>query len=120
MSKYIDGFLLPLPKDKIKDYREVASNCSALWKEHGALEYIEAVGDDLEIKDQVSFSTLAGTATEETVVFAYIVYESREHRDEVNAKVFADPRLHAMFDPENPLFDCKRMACGGFKVIVSA
>ena len=120
MSKYIDGFVLPLPKDKIESYREVATKCAAIWKEHGALEYIEAVGDDLEIKDQVSFSTLAGTASEETVVFAYIVYESREHRDAVNAKVFADPRLHAMFDPENPLFDCKRMACGGFKVIVSA
>ncbi len=119
MSKYIDGFVLPLPKEKIEAYQAVSSKCGAIWKEHGALEYIEAVGDDLEIKDQVSFSTLAGAAPEETVVFAYIVYESREHRDAVNAKVFADPRLHAMFDPENPLFDCKRMACGGFKSIVS-
>lgn len=119
MSKYIDGFLLPFPKDKIESYREVAAKCGAIWKEHGALEYIEAVGEDLEIKDQVSFSTLTGTSPGETVVFAYIVDESREHRDGVNTKVFADPRLHAMFDPENPLFDCKRMACGGFKVIVS-
>jgi len=120
MSKYIDGFVLPLPKDKIDAYQEIATKCGAIWKEHGALEYIEAVGDDLDIKDQVSFRTLAGSSPEETVVFAYIVYESREQRDAVNAKVFADPRLHALFDPENPLLDCKRMACGGFKVIVSA
>lgn len=120
MSKYIDGFVLPLPKGKIEAYQNVSAKCGAIWKEHGALEYIEAVGDDLEIKDQVSFSTLAGASPHETVVFAYIVYESREHRDAVNAKVFADPRLHAMFDPENPLFDCKRMACGGFRVIVTA
>ena len=120
MSKYIDGFVLPLPKDKIEAYQNVAAKCGAIWKEHGALEYIEAVGDDLEIKDQLSFTTLAGTSPGETVVFAYIVYESREHRDEVNARVFADPRLHEMFDPENPLFECKRMASGGFKVIVTA
>ena len=120
MSKYIDGFVLPLPKDKIEAYQNVAAKCGAIWKEHGALEYIEAVGDDLEIKDQLSFTTLAATSPGETVVFAYIVYESREHRDEVNARVFADPRLHEMFDPENPLIDCKRMATGGFKVIVTA
>lgn len=120
MSKYIDGFVLPLPKEKIAAYQAVATQCGAIWKEHGALEYIEAVGDDLDIKDQVSFRTLAGTSPDETVVFAYIVYESREHRDAVNAKVFADPRLHALFDPADPNFDCKRMACGGFKTIVSA
>jgi uncharacterized protein YbaA (DUF1428 family) len=119
MSKYIDGFVLPLPKDKIVLYQEISTKCGAIWKEHGALEYVESVGDDLDIKDQVSFSTLAGAGSDETVVFAYIVYQSREHRDAVNAKVFADPRLHAMFDPENPLFECKRMASGGFKTIVS-
>lgn len=118
MSRYIDGFVLPLPKDKIEFYQAVATKCGAIWKEHGALEYIEAVGDDLDIKDLISFRTLAGTSPEETVVFAYIVYESREHRDAVNAKVFADPRLHALFDPADPTFDCKRMACGGFKSIV--
>lgn len=118
MSKYIDGFVLPLPKDKIEAYREISSKCGAIWKEYGALEYIEAVGDDLDVKEMVPFPALAGASQEETVVFAYIVYESREHRDAVNAKVMADPRLHSFFDPENPLFDCKRMACGGFKAIV--
>ncbi len=119
MSKYIDGFVLPLPKDKVEAYQAVAGKCGAIWKEHGALEYIEAVGDDLDIKDMVPFTSLAGTSPEETVVFAYIVFESREHRDAVNAKVFADPRLHELFDPENPLMDCKRMAWGGFRTIVS-
>ncbi len=118
MSKYIDGFVLPLAKDKIEAYQEISSKCGAIWKEHGALEYHEAVGDDLDVKDMLPFPTLAGASSEETVIFAYIVYESREHRDAVNAKVMADPRLHEMFDPENPLFDCKRMASGGFKSIV--
>ncbi len=118
MSKYIDGFVLPLSTDKIDSYREVAAKCGAIWREHGALEYIEAVGDDLNAKDMLPFPKLAGTSPEETVVFAYIVYESREHRDIVNAKVMADPRLHETCNPENPLFDCKRMACGGFKTIV--
>ena len=120
MSKYIDGFIIPLPKDKIEVYWEIATKASAIWKEHGALEYIEAVGDDLDVKDQVSFTTLAGAEKEETVVFAYIVYESREHRDAVNAKVFADPRLHEMCDPNDSPFDCKRMAYGGFRTIVEA
>lgn len=119
MSKYIDGFVLPLPTDKIEAYREVSAQCGAIWKEHGALEYVEAVGDDLDVKDQVPFPTLVGASPGETAVFAYIVYESREHRDAVNAKVFADPRLHQLFDPANPLFDCKRMAHGGFTSIVS-
>ncbi len=108
------------PRTRLEAYQEVSTKCGAIWKEHGALEYIEAVGDDLEINGQLSFTTLAGASPGETVIFAYIVYESREHRDAVNAKVFADPRLHEMCDPDNPLFDCKRMASGGFKVIVSA
>jgi len=120
MSKYIDGFVLPLPKDKIEAYREVSAKCGAIWKEHGALEYIEAAGDDMFIKDQLPFPTLAGAKADETVIFAYIVYESREHRDAVNAKVMAVPRIHESFDPENPAFDCKRMAYGGFRTIVEA
>jgi uncharacterized protein YbaA (DUF1428 family) len=120
MSKYIDGFVIPVPKENIEKYREVAAKAGAIWKEHGALEYIEAVGDDLEVKDLVTFPQLAGATAAETVVFSYIVYESREHRDAVNAKVMADPRLKEMCNPENPSFDCKRMAYGGFKTIVEA
>jgi uncharacterized protein YbaA (DUF1428 family) len=120
MSKYFDGFVLPLPKDKIEAYREIATKAAAIWKEHGALEYIEAVGDDLEVEHQVPFTTLSGSSADETVVLAYIVYQSREHRDEVNAKVMTDPRTHEFCNPENPPFDFKRMAYGGFRTIVEA
>lgn len=120
MPKYIDGFVLPIPTDKIEVYREMSEKASAIWKEHGALEYIEAVGDDLEVKDQVPFTKLAGAATNECVVFAYIVYESREHRDSVNEKVMADPRVHEMCGSDQTPFDCKRMAYGGFRAIVEA
>lgn len=120
MSKYIDGFVLPIPKDKLAQYREIATKASAIWKEHGALEYIEAVGDDLDVQDQVPFPKLAGATAEETVILAYIVYESREHRDAVNAKVMADPRIHEMCGPADSPFDCKRMAYGGFRAIVEA
>jgi uncharacterized protein YbaA (DUF1428 family) len=120
MSKYIDGFVLPIPKDKLEKYTEVATKAGALWMEHGALEYIEAVGDDLDVKDQVPFLKLAGAKDDETVVFAYIVFESREHRDFVNSKVMADPRIKEFCDPESLSFDYTRMAYGGFKAIVEA
>lgn len=123
MSKYIDGFVVPVPKDKIEAYRAMSAKASAIWKDHGALEYIEAVGDDLDAKEMTSFTTLAGTSPEETVVFAYIVYESREHRDAVNEKVMADPRMKetcpSQTGGEMP-FDWKRMAYGGFQAIVEA
>jgi uncharacterized protein YbaA (DUF1428 family) len=120
MSKYIDGFVLPVPKDKIEQYRAMSSKASVVWKEYGALEYRECIGDDLDIKDMLSFTKLAGSSEEETVVFAYIVYNSREHRDEVNAKVMADPRMNEMCGAEGMPFDCARMAYGGFKTIVEA
>lgn len=127
MGNYLDGFVIPIPKDKIEDYRKIAELASVVWKEHGALEYYEAVGDDLEAKgddleakDLISFPELAKTSPDETVIFAYIVYESREHRDAVNAKVMADPRMTGMMNDCEPVFDCKRMAYGGFKVIVKA
>ena len=118
MGKYIDGFVLPLPKDKLEKYTEMASKAAAIWKEYGALEYIEAVGDDLAAENMTPFPKMAGATAEETVVMAYIVYESREHRDAVNAKVMADPRLSEMCDKDNPRFDFERMAYGGFRVIV--
>lgn len=122
MSKYIDGFVLPLPKDKVEAYRQVSEKAGQIWKEHGALEYIECVGDDLENEAMRTFPDLAGAKPEETVVFSWIVYESREHRDAVNAKVMADPRMKdpAMCDPAHQVFDCKRMAYGGFKSFVEA
>ncbi len=120
MSHYIDGFVLPIPKNKIEEYRRIAGQACKIWMEHGALEYRECVGDDLEAKDMISFPQLASANAGETVVFAWIVYRSREHRDEVNAKVMADPRIHSMGDKDSMPFDCKRMAYGGFKTIVES
>lgn len=120
MSHYVDGFVLPLPKDKVEVYREIAEKASKIWIEYGALEYRECVGDDLEVKEMVAFPKLADAGADETVVIAYIVYNSREHRDEVNAKVMADPRLQEMCGTEGMPFDCTKMAYGGFKSIVYA
>ncbi len=121
MGQYVDGFVIPLKNDRIEKYRDIASQASAIWMEHGALAYIEAVGDDLDNPAfPMRFPQIAGCAEDETVIFAWIVYASREHRDEVNAKVMADPRIHALMDPENPVMDCARMAYGGFRVIVEA
>lgn len=119
MSTYLDGFVIPIPRNKIDAYKEIATKACAIWKEHGALEYIEAIGDDLDAPEQVPFPKIAGATEEETVVFAYIIYRSREHRDEVNARVLADPRLHELCTEGEEPFDCKRIAYGGFRVIVS-
>lgn len=120
MSKYVDGYVLPVPKDKIETYRGIAEKASKIWKEHGALEYRECVLEDPNAPELLAFPALATAKPEETVVFAYITYNSRAHRDEVNAKVMADPRLHQMCSPEDAPFDCKRMAYGGFQTIVEA
>jgi uncharacterized protein YbaA (DUF1428 family) len=120
MSHYVDGFVLPLPKDKVEEYRAIAEKASKVWLEHGALEYRECVGDDLNIEGMVPFPKIAAAGEADTVVFAYIVYNSKEHRDEVNAKVMADPRLTEMGAPDNMPFDCSKMAYGGFKTVVYA
>lgn len=118
MSTYIDGFVIPVPKDKLDEYLSIAEKAGEVWRDHGALEYYECVGDDMEAKDMISFPQLANCSPDEVVVFSWIMYRSREHRDEVNAKVMADPRLEEMMKSENQPFDCKRMAYGGFKVLV--
>ena len=118
--KYVDGFVIPLQKYKIDLYRTVAEKACRIWKEHGALEFRECVGDDLDVKDQVPFPQLAGTKPDETVIFSWIVFESRESRDQVNARVMADPRINELCDQSNSPFDFKRMAYGGFKVLVDA
>jgi uncharacterized protein YbaA (DUF1428 family) len=119
-TKYVDGFVIPLQKGKIDLYRTMAEKACRIWKEHGALEFRECVGDDLDVKDQVPFPQLAGTKPDETVIFSWIVFESRESRDQVNARVMADPRIKEMCDESNSPFDFKRMAYGGFKVLVDA
>lgn len=118
MPDYVDGYVIPLPTKNLAAYRRIAGKAGKLWKEHGALDYRECVGDDLDIKGMLSFTKLAKAKPEETVVFAWITYKSRKHRDQVNAKVMADPRIHQMCDPKNPLFDFKRLAYGGFKTLV--
>ena len=115
---YVDGFVLPVPKKNLAAYKRLAQKASKLWREHGALEYHECVGDDFAVSVGVPFPKLARTKPGETVVFAYITYKSRAHRDKVNSRVMGDPRIAAMCDPKKMPFDCKRMAYGGFKTIV--
>jgi uncharacterized protein YbaA (DUF1428 family) len=118
MARYVDGFVLPLPKRKIADYRRIARVASKVWRDHGALEYRECVGEDLHPKGAYPFTRLARCKPGETVVFAWIVYKSRAHRDLVNARVMKDKRT-AMGNEKMP-FDMRRMAYGGFEVLVQA
>jgi uncharacterized protein YbaA (DUF1428 family) len=120
MAHYVDGFVLPVPKKNMAAYARMAMKASKIWKEHGALEYRECAGDDLNIKFCLPFPRGIKAKPGETVVFAYIVYHSRAHRDKVNAKVMKDPRIAKMCDPKEMPFDCKRMLYGGFKTIVAA
>lgn len=117
---YVDGFVLPVPKKKLSAYRQMARKASRVWIEHGALEYRECAGDDIQVKMGLPFSKLAKLKSGETAVFAWISYKSRAHRDRVNAKVMKDKRMSEMCDPNDIPFDFKRMAYGGFKVIVAA
>lgn len=120
MPYYVDGFVLPVPKDKIDEYRSIAEQAGKIWREHGALEYRECIGDDLDVEKMVPFPRIAGATADETVAFSWITYKSRQHRDEVNAKVMADPRLGKIMEAATITFDCSRMAYGGFKTIVDA
>jgi uncharacterized protein YbaA (DUF1428 family) len=116
--RYVDGFVLPVPEKNLKDYRKIAQKAGKIWKEHGALEYIEAVGDDLDVKFGKSFLKAIKPKDGETVLFSFIVYKSRADRDKVNKKVMADPRLNKMMENGPMPFDVKRMIYGGFKGIV--
>jgi uncharacterized protein YbaA (DUF1428 family) len=120
VARYVDGFVLPVPKKKVAAYQRMSQKAGKVWREHGALEYLESVGDDLKVKFGVPFTKGARAKSGETVVFSWIVYKSRAHRDRVNAKVMKDPRIAKMMDPKDMPFDVKRMAYGGFKVIVDA
>lgn len=121
MARYVDGYVLPVPKKKLPAYRRMASRAGKIWREHGALDYKECAGDDLKVSHGfMPFTRLAKLKPGETALFSYIVFKSRAHRDRVNAGVMKDPRIRSMCDPKNPLFDMKRMAYGGFKVIVDA
>ena len=114
---YVDGFLLAVPKRKIALYRQISRRAGKIWREHGALEYRECAGDDLNTKMGRSFAKAAGLKSGETAVFSWIVYRSRAERNRVNRKVMKDPRMLKMMNVPMP-FDVKRMSMGGFKVIV--
>ena len=115
---YVDGFVAPVPKDKIEAYREMSEMAGKVWREHGALAYVECIADDVPEGKTTDFYRAVKREPGETVAFAYAVYESREHRGAVHAKVMADPRLKEDMDPARMPFDTKRMFWGGFKPIV--
>ena len=117
MGRYVDGFLLPVPKANLEAYRRMAEDAGKVWREYGALDYVECVADDVKPGEVTSFPQAVKLEPDETVVFAWIVYESKEARDRILDAVMKDPRLST--DPENMPFDGKRMIFGGFTEIVS-
>jgi uncharacterized protein YbaA (DUF1428 family) len=116
--KYVDGYVLPVPKKNLAAYRRMALAAGKVWREHGALEFRECAGDDLNVKHVVTFPQSLKLKPGETAVFSWIVFKSRADRDRVNAKVMKDPRLAKMMDLKKPPFDSKRMVYGGFKTLV--
>lgn len=115
---YVDGFVVPVPKENLAAYRRIATRCGKIWREHGALEYYEFVEDDVPPGKLTSFPLSVKRKKDEVVLFSWIVYTSRAQRDRVNKKVMADPRIAAMGGPEKMPFDARRMIFGGFKPLV--
>jgi uncharacterized protein YbaA (DUF1428 family) len=115
---YVDGFVLPVPKKKLEAYRKMAQQAGKVWRKHGAVAFVESAADDVKPGKHTSFPQSVKLKPGETVVFSYIVFKSRAHRDRVNAKVMKDPRLANMMDPKAMPFDAKRMIYGGFKTVV--
>ena len=118
MAHYIDGFVLPVQRDRLNEYKHLAEAVAKIWKEHGALDYREYVGDDLYLEGTRSFTDLAAATEEEAIVFGWVVFESREARDLVNEKVASDPRMADLISSSNSGFDAERMAYGGFRPLV--
>jgi uncharacterized protein YbaA (DUF1428 family) len=118
--RYVDGFVVPVPKKNLKAYRTMAKKVGKVWREHGALDFREYVADDVKVGKWTSFPRSVKLKSGETVVLSWIVYKSRAHRDRVNAKVMKDPRLAKMMNPKALPFDGKRMIFGGFKFLVGA
>ncbi len=122
MSHYIDGFVFPIPRHRVDEYKRAAEAVAKIYREHGAIDYLEFVGDDLDRKGTRQFPGLIAATEDEIVVFGWIVFDSRESRDLVNERVEADPRMAdlvaPLLDPSSPIFDPKRMAYGGFKPLV--
>jgi uncharacterized protein YbaA (DUF1428 family) len=118
--KYVDGYVLPVPKKNLAAYRRMALEAAKVWRKHGALEFRECVGDDLKTIKVKSFPSIVKPKRGETVVFSWIVYKSRAHRDKVNDKAMKDPQLAGMMKMKKMPFDSKRMVYGGVKVMVDA
>ncbi len=122
MTNYIDGFILPVPRDQLKTYREVVEKVAKIWKEHGALDYSEYVIDDSSLEGTRSFTDVANTKEDEAVIFGWVAFESREARDLANKRVAADPRMTDLINPlthtSKPIFDAERMVYGGFRLLV--
>ena len=120
MAGYVDGFVIPVPKRKVAAYRRIARTAGKVWRDHGALDYVECIGDDVKPGKLTSFPQAVKLKPGEVVWFSWILYRSRAHRDRVNARVMKDPRLAKMMDPKAMPFDGKRMFWGGFRVAVRA
>ena len=118
--RYVDGFVVPVSKKDLQAYARMARKAGKVWRDHGALEFRECVGDDLNVKMAMPFARMLKLKPGETAMFSWIVFKSRAHRDRVNTNVMKDPRLSDMMDPKSRPFDCKRMVYGGFKVLVDA
>ena len=117
---YVDGFVVPVPLKNLAAYRRMAKKAGKVWREYGALDYKEWISDDVKVGKLTSFPRSVKLKRGETVVFSWIVYKSRSHRDRVNAKVMKDPRLADMMDPKSMPFDGKRLIYGGFKLLIVA
>jgi uncharacterized protein YbaA (DUF1428 family) len=117
---YVDGYVIPIPKKNIEAYRRVAKKAGKIWREHGASQYCECVGEDLKVKWGVPFPKTLKSKPAETVIFCFVVFKSRAHRDKVNTRVMKDKRLSDMAEECATLFDCKRVVYGGFRVLVDA
>ena len=115
---YVDGFVVPVPQKNLAAYRRMARRAGTVWREHGALEYIECVADDVQPGKLTSFPQAVKLKEGEVVVFSWIIYSSKRERNRINKLVMADPRLAAMMDPTSLPFDGKRMFFGGFKILV--
>ena len=115
---YVDGFVIPVPTKNLKVYRRIAREFGKVWRDHGALAFRECIADDVKVGKWTSFPRSVKLKRGETVVWSYIVYKSRTHRDRVNAKVMKDPRMTSIMNPKALPFDGKRMIFGGFKVLV--
>ncbi|WP_395403950.1 DUF1428 domain-containing protein [Pseudoduganella sp. UC29_106] len=115
---YVDGFIVPVPKENLAKYRAMAEKCGAIWREHGALQFRETVADDVKVGEVTSFPRAVKLEENEVVLFSWIVFPSRAARDEINEKVMKDPRMAEMMDPKEMPFDGKRMIYGGFEMLV--